>query len=251
MGQNLTKTSKEARQTRFSDVCGCMDELKRLLNEEYDALSTNPHKMIQPLLEDTEYMLLRMERRMDEYKIFQEKLQDVVQRLAKVQKTEVQPAMGAAEFIRNKISTSDSFKKLTIKEYEEKAEAIRWVANNQEAKLRIYKDLWLAVLTLFEQVKGNRNWTTLSKEEEENLFVKLKNKYQAWLPPQPHRDELLKKLVEARADVEEAKNPGEEPVVHFEDGGSIPMSKVRYDSDIGNFHPASFKPGKTGRKYRE
>jgi len=57
-------------------------------------------------------------------------------------------------------------------------------------------------------------------------------------------------LVKSRAYVIEASQPGEQPTVQFEDGGLIPMSKVRWDPDIENFYPAGFKPGPTGRRYR-
>jgi len=121
------------------------------------------------------------------------------------------------------------------------------VASDQEGRLRTCKELTLKIYDSFMKVKGNRGWLL---EEGEDLRENLEKKYQAWLPPGPHKEKILEFLVKSRAYVIEASRPGEQPTVQFEDGGLIPMSKVRWDPDIENFYPAGFKPSPTGRKYR-
>ncbi len=133
---------------------------------------------------------------------------------------------------------------------DEAAEAIRTVAGTQESRLRSFKDLALKVYSLFGEICGDRAWL-IDEANSKSFIEKLKRKYQAWLPPQPHREMLLKFLQNSRAYVLKETEAGKEPVVQFEDGGSILMSQVRYDPKIQNFHPASFKPAPTGREYRE
>jgi hypothetical protein len=195
-----------SRQTKFSDVCGTMDELKRLLYEEYEKVSFKPKNFIKPLLEDALFMLGRMKERLQEYKDFRKKIGEA-------------------------------------------AEAIRAVAGTQEGGLRSYKDLSLKVYDYFREICGDRAWL-ISQTESRSFMERVRKKYQAWLPPQPHCDKLLERLKNSGAYVLKEIEVGEEPVVQFEDGGSIPMSQVRYDPNIKNFHPSSFKPASTGRKYR-
>ena len=57
----------KSRQTRFSDVCGTMDELKRLHHEEHETVARDPIAVIKPLLEDAMYMLNGMQERIGEY----------------------------------------------------------------------------------------------------------------------------------------------------------------------------------------
>ena len=59
-----------ARKTSFSDVCGTMDELKRLLHEEHERVVAGPVELIEPLLDDARYMLDRMRHRLETYRGF-------------------------------------------------------------------------------------------------------------------------------------------------------------------------------------
>ena len=69
------------RNTRFSDVCGTMDELKRLAVEEPGRLHDQPAAEVIPLLEDALYMIGRMEQRVHEYEVFRERLRDLLAQL--------------------------------------------------------------------------------------------------------------------------------------------------------------------------
>ena len=61
---------------------------------------------------------------------------------------------------------------------------------------------------------------------------------------------LIDLLASSRAEIIDSQHPGGEPIIQFDDGGSIAMSQVRYDSEVENFHPANHKPAPGGRLYR-
>lgn len=230
------------RHTKFSDVCGTMDEFKRLLYEEKEEIFKDPESHLEPLLEDGLFMLSRMEGRLKEYRNFAEKISKHVQLMDEIKEADSAKASRFVELIRKQILS----KELAVEKLAGAAESIRSVANELENRLRTYKDLALGFYALFLKVKGDRNWLL----EPEGLESDLKSKYQAWLPPEPHRSKLIKRLVDARAYVVKSSQMGEQPLVQFEDGGLIPMSQVRWDSNIENFHPAGFKPSPSGRRYR-
>jgi len=238
----------ESRQTRFSDVCGSIDELKRLLYEEKDKVFKNPEVYLKPLIEDVLFMLSRIENRHQEYKNFTEELRKYVKLMEEVGGANLEKAQKSAEFIQRCIKFKKDFGEAEIEKLDKAAESIRSAASNQERKLRAYKDLVLGAYRLFKKIKGNRNWLL----DEQNARVLLEMKYQAWLPPEPHKSKLLQELADPNAEtyVIEPSQTGEEPVIQFYESGLIPMSQIRWNPDIKNFHPANFKPGSTGRKYR-
>jgi len=237
----------EYRQTRFSDVCGTIDELKRLFGEERNKVFKSPENYVEPLLEDALFMLLRMNGRLKEYRSFVEEVRRCIELMEKVEEADLEGAKQAVDHIRGYVKSTKASEGAELKKLDAVAESIRSVANDQESRLRACKELALKIFESFMKVKGNRGWLL---EESENLKANLEKKYQAWLPPEPHKDKILEFLAKSRAYVIEAPQPGEQPTVQFEDGGLIPMSKVRWDPNIENFYPAGFKPSPTGRKYR-
>jgi hypothetical protein len=237
----------EYRQTRLSDVCGTIDELKRLLEEERDKVFKSPENYVEPLLDDALYMLFRMNKRLKEYRNFVEEVRECIKLMEKVEEADLEGAKESTDFIRSYVKSIKGPEGAEFKKLDNMAEAIRSVANDQEGRLRKCKELALKIYASFMKVKGNRGWLL---EEGENLKENLEKKYQAWLPPEPHKEKILEFLVKSRAYVIEASRLGEEPRVQFEDGGLILMSKVRWDLDIENFYLAGFKPSPSGRKYR-
>jgi len=237
----------EYRQTRFSDVCGTMDELKRLWEKERDKVFKSPENYVEPLLEDALFMLFRMDERLKEYRSFVEEVRGYIELMEKVEEADLGGAKKAVDLVRSYVKSITGPEEVKLEELNNAAESIRSVANDQEGRLRACKELALKIYDGFMKVKGNREWLL---EEGEDLKASLERKYQAWLPPEPHKGKILEFLVKSRAYVIEASGPEEQPTVQFEDGGLIPMSKVRWDPNIENFYPASFKPGPTGRKYR-
>jgi Asp-tRNA(Asn)/Glu-tRNA(Gln) amidotransferase C subunit len=236
--------------TKLSDVCGTIDEMKCLLHEEHAVVAANPAAAIAPLLADALFMLDRMEVRMAEYEDFRSRLARVLSALERVESVDRQPADDAAEFLRQSIRSEEAFRQAAVEEMGEAGEAIRVVAGTQEDRLRAFMDLALEAGRLFDEIRGNRPWL-MGEVESADLAEEIGRKYQAWMPPEPHRTELLKFVATSRATVLPPTEPGTSPVVQFYGGGAIPLSLVRYDPAIENFHPASFRPGPTGRSYRK
>jgi len=235
------------RQTRFSDVCGALDEVKRLLHEERDRVFKSPENSLEPLLEDTLFMLFKMSDRLKEYRSFIEEVRMYTELTEKVKEVDLGRAENFMKFLRSYVKSIKGSEEADFEKLDNVAESIRSVANDLEHKLRACKELSLKIYDCFLKVKGNRSWLL---EERGNLTAHLEKKYQAWLPPRPHKDKLLEYLVKSEAHVIEASQPIEQPIVQFEDGGLIPMSKARYNPDMDNFYPAGFKPSPGGRRYR-
>lgn len=242
--------SDRTRETRFSDVCGTIDELKRLLAEEYERVAADSQGIVDPLLEDTVFMTDRMDRRFREYGECREKLKELCSLMERVAEVDRAAVAEAAESFQERVKDRGSFESESVPEMNDWAEAIRAVANAQEGTLRSCMDLWLKVGELFQRVKGTRAWV-VSADEKESFVGEVARKYQAWLPPEPHRAKLFWFLRDSRASIVEGAGPGDEPGIQFEDGGRIPLSRVRYDENIENFYPATFKPAPTGKEYRQ
>jgi len=236
-------------QTSFSDVCGTMDELKRLLHEEYEKVSLEPSATINPLLSDALFMLGRMKNRIEEYKTFQKKLRCIFSQLERIEDVDIKKAEDAIAILRDHTKSKETFENADTEKMSEFAERIRSVASALEHCLRTYKDLALKIHDSFVEIKGKRPWL-ITEDVKLSLVQAVKREHQAWLPPEPHGSKLLEWLSASRAHIPEQRGPDSEPVVQFEDGGCILMSQVRWNHEIQNFHPASFKPGSTGRKYR-
>ena len=229
------------RQTRYSDVCGTTDAFKALLKNEYDRVASDPRGILDPLVEDALYMIGRMRTRREAYLAFQEQVRGILEQLALVEDPGDRDAEDGARAIRECIASSEAFRGAGVEEIEGAAERIRRVAGNHEQMLRQYKDLALKLHEQFTAIKGSRPWL-VEEEDKGSLLEALRRQYQAWLPPGPHCDHLLDWLSRARAAVLEERLPDGQPAVQFEDGGSIPMSQVRYDTEVKNFHPAEFRP---------
>lgn len=230
-----------SRQTRFSDVCGSIDELKRLLHEQDEKEASNRRDGMDSLLKDALFMLERMKGRLGEYKEFRKQIGQALSSLNQTEEVKTQKAEEAIASLHNCIQSKEVFEKTGLGKMDEAAESIRTVAGAQEDRLRRHKDLALKIEEYFQEICGDRPW--LIKEADVPSFhERVRRKYQAWLPPKPHADMLLEFLQDSRAYVLDKEEAGQEPLIQFEDGGSITMSQVRYDAKIRNFHPASFRP---------
>jgi len=237
------------RQTRFSDVCGTMDELKRLLYEEYDHVASDPDTTAKPLLDDALSMLERMRSRLEAYAEFREQIRDVLSRMDAVDEVDYREGQEALARIGENLRAMRSGQEVDVDAVGTLAEDVRAVASALEHRLRAYKDLVLKVCDLLIRVRGDRAWI-ISGDAAESLETHFRRRYQAWLPPEPHCSKLLERLTSSLAYVVEGQLPDGEPEVHFMDGGAMPMSAVRWDPHVENFHPASYRPAPTGRKYR-
>ena len=239
----------ETRQTLFSDVCGTMDELKRLHYEEYQRVLNDPADVLSPLLRDAEFMLGRMGDRLERYDRFRSDVQSLLRQSQQTEPIATQQANDALDFLKQLVAASDGYEDTDVEAISKAAEDIRAVASEQEHRLRAHKELALKLYEMFLNVRGGRPWI-LADEETGSYKEALRKRYQSWLPPEPHGTMLLDRLAESGAVILDASQSDGEPEIQFEDGGSIAMSQVRWDSNVRNFHPANFTPGAGGREYR-
>lgn len=237
------------RQTGFSDVCGAMDELKRLAVEEPERLAAAPGTLVRPLVEDGLYMIGRMRGRLDAYRRLRERLQAVLEALAQLPAVAGEPARRGAERIDAWLGEGAPLDPAGVAELHAAAEEIRSVASAQEQVLRQGKALALQLHDAFEEVREGRPWL-LGEADRENLGERLRQRHQAWLPPEPAAGIMLDWLGRDRLTVQEDQRQDGQPVVLFDDGGAIPMSQLRWSAELGNFHPAGTAPGTRGRSYR-
>ncbi len=246
----MTKEDREAarsRQTRFSDVCGTIDELLTRLRNEYDQAAEDPEGELGSLVDDAIAMIRHMVRRREEYRTFQVAIRALLETMEAVDDPPVDRAERAATFLHDTFRTSEAFREVPASNVEEAAENIRKVAGDFENRLRQCKEQVLRLHDEYGRVKGNRPWL-VDEGDKPSYVYSIQKQHQAWLPPEPHRKELLDWLTRDRAAISERRLPDGQPLVEFEDGGEIPMCQVRWDPEVRNFHPANFKPDPRARR---
>jgi len=140
-------------ETRHSDVCGSIDELKRLLKEQPE-LAKRPKKLYE-LVDNTSYMIYRMQKRIKEYEQFETELASLGKQVAG---PEPEQAYRAAEEIRNFLQNQPENIKAELEWLYECAENIRKVANEQEKCLATHKNQAIKVGKLYEKIKDGRKW---------------------------------------------------------------------------------------------
>jgi hypothetical protein len=230
---------KLLRETRFSDVCGTIDEIRSILGK--GRIEPKESVEVLSLLEDALHMINRMRLRLEEYERFRENLRFLLKEMDHVESAGVEEALSIADKFRDVISKRCR-EKGDFERAVELAERIRRIASNLEGALRAYKEKCLAMVELYGRIKGVRDW---SKDEEKKLGAslptlmpldKVLESLREWLPPEPHRTKLIEFVKAGRAYIQPKKR-GQPPIVQFEDGGSIPLHKVRYSERIRNFYP--------------
>ena len=237
------------RATGFSDVCGAMDELKRLVVEEPARVAAGPEEAVRPLVEDALGMVGRMQARIAAYGQFREQLRGLLAALDHLPAVSDDSARRGVERIEAWLGEGGSVCAAGVAEVHAAAEEIRSVASAQENALRQGKDLALRVHGAFDAVRDGRPWL-LEEEERGSMVERLRRQYQAWLPPEPAAGIMLDWLARDRLVVRDGGRQDRQPVVLFDDGGAIPMSQLRWSPELGNFHPANTVPGSSGRSYR-
>jgi len=276
-----TLTVGEVRTTRYSDVCGGTDELKRLLTEEPErAVTPEGRAALRGLVDDGLYMLARMEIRLREYQAFRDELARIVEQMRQLDEPRLRDAAQEAAEIRRLLETKGE---LPLQEVADRAEEIRQVANDMEGALRRHKEACIAAGRVYLALKGPRDWEDGadqyatatpgapaqaaqngrvgdgSQERQAGYEALPPWIPEAWLPPEPHREKIVDWLKRGRAallsEEEVAKLPpgpqGREPLVQFEDGGFMPLRAVRWSEEVRNFHPLGQDPHPRGRLYRK
>ena len=146
------------RQTNYYDVCGTINELKKLLEENPELAQSNPARLFE-LIDDMCYMLARMQRRRGTYKEFAEAVNSVSQRLNQVEGPDVEDAYQIADELRNSLKSDPDKVAGNLQDLHKMAEGIRKVANRMEKEvLYAYRDLAIELGEIYSQIKGSRKW---------------------------------------------------------------------------------------------
>ncbi|MCD6360653.1 MAG: hypothetical protein J7M38_07255 [Armatimonadetes bacterium] len=156
----------EFRATKYSDVCGNINEFKRLVADNSPVFRDDPD-YIRERFDDIRYMISRMYRRQREYTQFAEELRALADRLAAVPIVDRAPAdEGLAELERmleNPECVAAGKDRL-----DELAEQVRAVASAQENRLREHKEVAIELFRAYRRVKGPRDWTNEESAEPED-----------------------------------------------------------------------------------
>lgn len=222
----------DLRMTRYSDVCGGTDELKRLLVEEPGlAASAAGRATLRSLLDDGMYMLARMEVRLREYQGFCATLERLAQEMRRIEEPRLQDAGVQAEALRALLDAQPqhgaTLSETTVREIIDRAEGIRQVANDMEGALRRHKEGAIEAGRAYLRLRGARGWDdgeatlgggdALAPQDgpgSENLPPAGPQRAgagevaktalppgvpEAWLPPPPHREMIVDWLRRGRA----------------------------------------------------
>jgi hypothetical protein len=241
------------RRTRFSDVCGTIDELKRMLHEDAEAGAAHP-EVFDGLVDDALFMEARMETRLREYEQFRAQVAAIAAQLQELGASRRQEAIVVAPALKAQLASERLLSDAERAEAVDRAEAIRAVAQDLEDTLSRYKTLALDLARAYRAIQGNRSWV-LEGEEAPETALPEEQDWACWLPPSPHRERIVRYLRAGRAHLLPAdQTPGAEPAapqVQFEDGGVMPLPSVRWDDGVRNFYPAGLPPHPHGRQYRD
>jgi hypothetical protein len=133
-------------------------ELKRLVEEEPEAVLAHPDRLMQ-LTEDAHYMISRMERRLQTYRAFSERVEELCEGLKAIRGPDPNSAYERIGQI-HKLLEDDSAGAIREKEaLFEFAEGLRGIAGRLEKMLYAYRDVAIELGALYGAVKGARNWT--------------------------------------------------------------------------------------------
>jgi hypothetical protein len=252
MDTDQDMAQSEMRRTRFSDVCGTIDELKRVVHEEPEALANRP-EALEELVDDALFMLERMEPRLREYEQFRATIAALCTEMQEIGDARRTDALAAAPELRSLLRCGRTLTEEERGRAVAQAEAIRVVAQNLENRLYRYKDLALALGRAYRDIQGNRSWVLDAAEATEALPGE--PAWARWLPPSPHRERILRYLTAGRAHLlmPDGDADGQEraPLLQFEDGGVMPLPVVRWSEDVRNFYPAEAPPHARGLLYRD
>jgi hypothetical protein len=147
----------DVRQTRFKDVCGSIDEFKRVVYEEPERAAADGAP-IESLIDDALYMLARMELRLAEYEAFRRTVQALAAELEGIGGSRRADGIAAAQALRKRLARGTPLEGETREAVVASAEAVRDAAQDLENKMSRYKAVALALERAYRQVKGARVW---------------------------------------------------------------------------------------------
>ncbi|MGQ9608114.1 MAG: hypothetical protein ACUVWN_02325 [bacterium] len=150
------ESSPVSRQTNYNDVCGTIDEFKKILENQPE----KSERLVE-LLDDVCYLLSRMQRRRENYKQAVDAVGSVYEGLKAIEGPDVIDAYQKADKLRELINITPSQIKDKLDELFILAEGIRDVANRMEEEvLYPYRDLFIELGKIYSQIKGSRSWAT-------------------------------------------------------------------------------------------
>lgn len=150
--------------TRHVDVCGTVDELKRILEHEPERADAHPEELV-ALLDHALAMLRRMEQRLGAYRDFARAVSERAGEMARLEHPDHAPVPDLAEQLRRRISAGGAEVTRHLREVFAAAEAIRKIAGDTEQVLYRHRDLAIEVGRLYEQIRGAREWKTQPDDE--------------------------------------------------------------------------------------
>ncbi|MFC1713999.1 hypothetical protein ACFL6S_10030, partial [Candidatus Poribacteria bacterium] len=122
------------RQTNYYDVCGSIDELRKLLAEKPEMIQSDPERLFE-LIDDACYMLSRMQRRREKYDEFRASVNSVSERLNQIVGPETEVAHQKADEFRGLLRENPEKVAGKLQLLNELAEGVRDVANRMEKEV--------------------------------------------------------------------------------------------------------------------
>ena len=159
-GSQLVSVAEESSpdQTRHRDVCGSVDEFKRLIKRDPQ------NQALHRLLDDIGYMIRRMQKRRHEGRQFAADILEAAQ--VPVRGPErVELADELLPRLRAYLEQDTDSIEDELDQIYEWAETVRDVAQCLEHALTDYKIMAIGINELFEQFRGGRNWDEISEDE--------------------------------------------------------------------------------------
>ena len=146
-----------ARQTHYTDVCGSIDELKRIEEEEPARVQTDVAHITE-LLDDIQHMMERMHRRWDVYKEAADALMAVAQQMQEITGPDVPGGLAKLAEMRQFLLERPEQVADNVPWLHQTAEEVRSVAGDNEKTLYAYREAWVAAGEHYLHVKGSRAW---------------------------------------------------------------------------------------------
>jgi hypothetical protein len=140
-----------------------VDELERIWEHDPEHAREHPEELL-ALLDHIMAMMGRMEQRLGAYREFGLALAECAVEMAAQVHPDHAPAPGMAEELRDHIAAGHSAATGHADAMVDLAEAIRKIAGDSELILYRYRDLSIEVGTLYEAIRGARDWRARAEE---------------------------------------------------------------------------------------
>ena len=152
-----------ARQTHYTDVCGSIDELKRMEEEEPARVGTDAAH-VEALLDDIQHMMERMQRRWEVYQEAADALLAAAEEMRDITGPDVPGGLAKlAEMRRFLLERPDEVAD-NVPWLHKTAEEVRSVAGANEKTLYAYREAWIEAGAAYLRVKGSRAWNSENGE---------------------------------------------------------------------------------------